>query len=392
LSAPLAALVNDKLSALPEKKRIGILCVIAIFAVLFATLWPFNPWPANQVTWLIDSDGLRFGRAGVVVSKIPLDPPQQMPAGQSCSIELLLRPANFERSDIILSFYLPKNPTHLLILQWQDLLMVTHDSKDAQGQLRHTVIGARHAFQIGKLVLVTITSGPNGTVLYLNATPAQSSNRFTISLNELAGQLILGTTPVDHRQWMGEIRGLAIYAKQLTPAEVLSHYADWTAPDSLNHDPLNPPDTGAAIARYAFSERSGREVHSAVSPGPTLEIPASFDVPHKAMLRSAFQEFDPSRHYLYDVLENVAGFIPLGAILCVYFSFTLPRSKAVLYATLMGGSLSLIIEVLQAFIPRRTSGTTDIITNTLGALIGAAITNPNLVRKILRTMRVLPNL
>ena len=383
--------MNDKLSALPEKRRIGILCVIAIFAVLFATLWPFNPWPANQVTWLPDSDGLRFGRDGVVVSKTPLDLPQEMPAGQSCSIELLLRPANFERSDIILSFYLPQNSTHLLILQWQDLLMVTHDSKDAQGQIRHTVIGARHAFQIGKLVLVTITSGPNGSILYLNATPAQTSNRFTISLSELAGQLILGTTPVEHRQWTGEIRGLAIYAKQLTPAEVLSHYAAWTAPDPFNHGPLNPADTGAAIARYAFSERSGREVHSAVPPGPMLEIPASFDVPHKAMLRSAFKEFDPSRHYLYDVLENVAGFIPLGAILCVYFSLMHPRSKAVLYATLIGGSLSLTIEVLQAFIPRRTSGMTDIITNTLGALIGAAITNPNLVRKILRTVRVLPN-
>jgi VanZ family protein len=388
--------VNDKFSALPEKKRIGILCVIAILAVLFATLWPFNPWPANQVTWLPDSDGLRFGREGVVVSKTPLEPPQEIPTGQSCSIELLLRPANFERSDIILSFYPPQNSTHLLILQWRDLLMVTHDSKDAQGQIRQTVIGASHAFQIGKLVFVTITSGANGTVLYLNATPAQSSSRFTISLNELAGQLILGTTPVEHRQWRGEIRGLAIYAKQLTPAEVLSHYAAWNAPDSLdhgplNHDPLNPPDTGAAIARYAFSERSGREVHSAVARGPTLEIPASFDVPHKAMLRSAFKEFDPSRHYLYDVLENVAGFVPLGAILCVYFSLTHPRSKAVLYATLIGGSLSLTIEVLQAYIPRRASGMTDIITNTLGALIGAAITSPNVVRKILRTVRILPN-
>ena len=389
--------MNDKLSALPEKKRIGILCVIAITALLCATLWPFNPWPANQVTWLPDSDGLRFGREGVVVSKTPLDPPQETPAAQSCSIELLLRPANFERSDVILSFYLPRNSTRLLILQWRDLLMVTHDSKDAQGQIRHTVIGARHAFQTGKLVLVTMTSGPSGTVLYLNARPAQSSDRLTISLNELAGQLILGTTPVEHRPWMGEIRGLAIYAKQLAPAEVLGHYAVWTAPDPLNHDPLNhdppnPPDTGAAIARYAFSERSGREVHSAVSSGPTLEIPASFDVPHKAILRSAFEEFDPSHHYLYDVLENVAGFIPLGAILCVYFSLAHSRSKATLYATLIGGSLSLTIEVLQAFIPRRTSGMTDIITNTLGALIGAAITNPNLVRKILRAVRVLPNL
>jgi hypothetical protein len=138
--------VNDKLSAPQEKRLIGILCVIAIFALLCATLWPFNPWPANQVTWLPDSDGLRFGRAGVVVSKTPLEPPQEMPAGQSCSVELLLRPANFERSDVILSFYLPQVSTHLLILQWRDLLMAPHDFNDAQGQLRHTVSVAHHAF------------------------------------------------------------------------------------------------------------------------------------------------------------------------------------------------------------------------------------------------------
>jgi glycopeptide antibiotics resistance protein len=64
--------------------------------------------------------------------------------------------------------------------------------------------------------------------------------------------------------------------------------------------------------------------------------------------------------------------------------------QAILNATLVGASLSFAVEILQAYIPRRFSGTTDIITNTLGALLGAAITNPSLIRKILRSLKLLP--
>ena len=89
--------------------------------------------------------------------------------------------------------------------------------------------------------------------------------------------------------------------------------------------------------------------------------------------------------------SNEGGFIPLGAIVCIYFSFTRPRPLAILYATMIGGVLSFVIEVLQAYIPRRVSGTTDIITNTLGALVGAAIVRPDWIRTVLRAAGLLPS-
>jgi VanZ family protein len=369
--------VNEKSSASLEKKRVGILCIVAIFAVLFATQWPLNPWPANNVAWLPDGNGLRFGRAGVVVSEGPLRLAHQAPAEKSCSIELFLRPASVKVSDTILAFYTPDNPAHLLVRQWTDGLLVTHDSVDAAGKTRQTKFDVDRAFQTGKLLLLTITSGPNGTVVYRDATHAQSFPRFTISTSELLGQIVLGTSPVDFTPWLGEIHGLAIYSKELTPTEVSRHYAEWTSVR-----PIKPGVEDGTIARYTFSERAGREIHNGVVAGPNLQIPATFNVPHKPMLRSAVKEFDRSRRYFNDIILNIAGFIPLGIILCVYFSFTRPRFQAIILATLVGALLSLVIEVLQAYIPSRTSGTTDIITNTIGALIGAALTNPNLVRKI----------
>jgi VanZ like family len=378
--------VNDKSPALLEKKRIGILCVVAIIAVLCGTLWPFNPWPANRVTWLPDGKGLQFARDGVVFSKEPLPAARASSAGKSCSLELLLRPGSVVVSDTILGFYLPDNSPRLLVRQWSDGLLVTHDSVNAAGKIKHTKFDVDQAFQTGKLLLLTITSGPNGTTVYRSDARPQSFPKFTISPGELSGQIVLGTSPVDYRPWVGEIRGLAIYSKELTPAEVSQHYADWTAAN-----PASSPDEDGAIARYTFSEGAGREAHNDVATGPNLKIPASFTVPHKAMLTSAGKEFEPNRLYVEDVIANIVGFIPLGMILGAYFAFGHSRSRTILYATLAGGFLSFIIEVLQAFIPRRVSGTTDIITNTLGALIGAVVARPDWVRSLLQAARLLPS-
>jgi hypothetical protein len=374
---------NDSPRRLAQK-RIGILCIIAVVGILCATLWPFNPWPVNQVAWLPDGNGIQLGHEGVVVSEAPLQPPPEPSASKSCSIELLLRPRSLEASDTILGFYVPDRSTHLLVRQWADGLLISHDS-GAQGKVKEAKLDVNHAFRVGELLLVTITSGPSGTVVYRNAAHAQLFPKFTISRNELAGQIVFGTSPVDYRPWTGEVRGLAIYSRELTPAEVSRDYAGWTTVGAAD-----APNLDAALARYSFSERAGREIHSSVPTAPTLEIPVSFNVPHKAMLTSAIKEYDLTRLYVNDILVNIAGFVPLGVILCVYFSLRGSRVQAIRNAVLVGALLSFTIEILQAYIPRRVSGTTDIITNTLGALLGAGITNPSLVRKILQSLKLPP--
>jgi VanZ family protein len=71
------------------------------------------------------------------------------------------------------------------------------------------------------------------------------------------------------------------------------------------------------------------------------------------------------------VPRNIIGFVPLGFAACGFFSFGGTKHRAILLTILLGATTSLGIEVLQAFIPYRESGLTDVITNTLGTAVGA---------------------
>jgi VanZ family protein len=77
-----------------------------------------------------------------------------------------------------------------------------------------------------------------------------------------------------------------------------------------------------------------------------------------------------SRGTLLDGLLNVSFYVPLGAALF----FTLDGGVAcVLFATLTGGALSFGVEWTQRYIPSRMATYDDLIANSLGAALGAAM-------------------
>jgi VanZ family protein len=372
--------VSESVQA-PGRGRARVLCATAVIAVLIATLWPFNPFPPNGVHWLQGANGLRFENAGLVVSDEALKPPET-DAPESYSLELLLRPASAESYYTILSIYAPTRPKQFLVRQWTDGLLVTHDAGVNRDRTRTIKFDVDHVFRPGRLVLVSISSGSKGTTVYVDGQSAETIPRFTISRSELSGEIVLGTSPVTYHPWLGELQGLAIYSKELTSAEAIRHYKEWI-------DPSGHPDLDGSMARFTFAEAAGGEIHNEVASGPNLEIPARFSVPHKDLLRSAVKEFSADRMYIIDVLMNIAGFIPLGLIACACFGWTRGRWQAILIATVVCSILSFVIEVLQFYIPKRGSGTTDIITNTLGAALGAMLTQTAVVRRILERIKVI---
>jgi len=77
--------------------------------------------------------------------------------------------------------------------------------------------------------------------------------------------------------------------------------------------------------------------------------------------------------YWKNLLKNIVGFIPLGFCFYPYVSVVRLYKHPALITVILGFAVSLTIEVLQAYLPTRDSGTTDLITNTLGTWIGALL-------------------
>jgi VanZ family protein len=191
---------------------------------------------------------------------------------------------------------------------------------------------------------------------------------FNFSSRDLSGQLVVGDAPIHAFGWLGTVKGLAIYHRELTDDEVPREFDRWTKygrPNSTRGKDL--------LASYAFDEGRGSLVHNQVESAANLIIPGRFVVVHKVFLQRPWDEFTNSRHYWKDVAINIVGFIPLGLVFRAYFGAILGIKRSTWLTIAFGFAVSLTIEVLQSYLPTRDSGMTDIVTNTFGTALGAIL-------------------
>jgi hypothetical protein len=230
------------------------------------------------------------------------------------------------------------------------------------------VVYVGEIFRNRTLPLITITSGAQGTRIYVDGALAKTATQFRLSPEDFTGQLVLGTSPVVSDGWSGQLRGLAIYEKELTAAEAARHFVSWTT--------KGRPDLGQnehALALYLFDEQQGRTVHDRAGSGIDLQIPERYTILREKFLEPPWQEFYQGWSYWKNVGINIGGFIPLGFFFCAYLTMARQMSRPVLVTIILGAVVSLTIEVLQAYLPTRDSGMTDIITNTLGTGLGVLL-------------------
>ena len=342
------------LSERTARPLLGGMCIAVLCGILVAGLWPFHS-PRNGVTWLAGENGLRFTRYATIVSAGEFRAAGA--PGSSCSVEVWLQPALLEDSNTLLAFHNSRPASLSLHQSISDL-----DIKRGEGRTEHFYID--NAFRPLRPLFISVSSGEQGTAVYINGVLARAAPRFRIAAGDCTGRLVVATSPVGNSPWTGQLKGLAIYHRELTVAEVLRHYLAWTGqgrPD-LTGDPR-------CVALYLFDEHGGSLVHNRMGPGPDLWIPERYRIEDQAFLAPFWeQEFD-----LPDILRNIVAFVPLGFFLYAWLSLRPSAKRTALTVTLLGALVSVTMEVLQAHLPTRQSDTTDILTNTFGTWAGVVL-------------------
>ncbi len=341
--------------------------------ILTLGLWPFQR-PRNAVAWLGNENGLRFGDYGTILSSGTF----QMAGSEdeaSCSLEIWLQPGLTSDSNTFLSFSTPENPLQFSLHQYLSNLVLKRETRG--DQRRAAVISIEGIFHQIKPVFITITSGTLATTMYVDGALASTFPEFRVG-KDFTGQLVIGTSPVKPDSWPGQLRGLAIYHRELTAEQVLKHYETWTTkgvPELLGNERVT--------ALYLFNEHAGKVLHNAVRPGIDLYIPMRFSLLHEVFLKPFWKEYKPRWDYLQDALMNVFGFIPLGFCFYAHWTSARPIRSAAFVTVFLGLAVSLTIEALQSYLPTRNSGTTDLITNTLGTFLGVKLCSLQVVRALL---------
>lgn len=341
-----------------------ILFVACLLTTLTAGLWPFSS-PRNDAMWVPGSTGINFGSHGTAVSNAPLN----ITAGgsQACSVELWLQPARMWNTGVPVSFYNSQTRRMFVIKQeFLDLVLQLEDpERPGSDGIRSFVVAdvfRKPAF------LLAITSDGQKTSIYVDGRLLAESPNFPLSSQDLSGRLILGNAPLRNHNWPGVVRGVAVYSNALSGEQVLASYREWT----------KEPESQVAISKdlralYLFREHSGNVVHDSITPGVNLEITEKFVTIDQLRFERPSSEIHADSHYRDDIVVNIVGFIPLGFVTALFFAMFCGARRAVILAVMVAEATSLTIEYFQAYLPTRYSGVTDLITNPLGACIGAIL-------------------
>jgi len=354
---------------------LAVICIAVLCITLTLGLWPFHS-PANEVSWLGNHDGLRFGKYGTVIGSgfFRISNPRD---NSEASLEIWLQPKLIWDGGTFLAFYRLENRFKSSLHKSLTGLPVRIGAQYGQDDAKTAELNVSEVFgRKPRPVFITVTSGVKGAWIYVDGALAAAAPEFPLSAGDFTGGLVLGDSAGQPDGWSGELLGLAIYHRQLTAAQVFHNYAAWkrTGRPGIAGDERN-------IALYLFDEHTGDVARDKARSGVDLYIPERYQVMDKFFLEPFWTEFSMSRNYWRAVVKNIGGFIPFGFCFYVYLAAALPIKRATLVTVALGAAVSITIEILQAFLPTRDSGTTDIITNTLGSWAG--VTSYKLLKPIL---------
>jgi hypothetical protein len=216
---------------------------------------------------------------------------------------------------------------------------------------------------------LTITSGGQGTRLYVDGAPVAANKKWNLSIPTQGNplRLVLGNSVYGNHAWQGDLHGLAISAKALSPEAVRLNFDRWAQARNFDFLKQRP-----AMLLFSFDRDIGARFMDRSGNGNDLTIPERLVVLEKTILAPVQRQLHLNQAAVADMVVNVVSFIPVGI---AFFGFLQCLSgplsrRSLLLAVVLCMLLSLGIETAQAWIPTRYSNLQDLILNTFGAWTG----------------------
>ena len=359
-------------------KKISLKCLVGVsvailFGILIFGLIPKDFHFSNGVNWIKDQAGIRFSKYGIAYTHPFIELIEgEISEPNSFSIEIALKPESYDEKgfNFILALHSGKDSHQLLMGQYLSWIILMNGD-DYAHKRRTKRIAVNTASPSPTARFVTITTGKEGTQVYLNGQRVRTKKDLTLKIpNGSKARLMIGNSTNGRNSWQGDVYGLAFYGYTLTAQDAARHFNRWFQDQNFAFAKKDKPSV-----LYFFDEKEGLRALDHSGGNHHLEIPSKMQILEREILSPTWSLFKLNRSFIKDFVLNLVGFIPFGFILSATL-FKLGgtfEKNNVLITVVLCFTLSLIIEILQAWIPSRSSHMLDLILNTLGALMGTII-------------------
>ncbi len=357
--------------AYPAKHLLVFLNLIMLLFIVFFGLFYKAHSLNNNVAWLENQNGIHFGNYGIAYTHTAFPAGSYRYKQKGISFEMVLRPetSNNDRFRVLLTVHGGQDSQQLLMGQWRSALIVMNGD-DYDGRLGVPKIGIADALSPHQDTFISITSGVDGTRVYINGRLEGHNPRLVLKVpnNDSDAVVVVGNSPYGRHSWTGSIYGLAIYDEALYNEAAAFHHDQWSASGTFSFCRKIQPKV-----LYVFNDKSGDRAFDHSRNGHHLSIPSRVEILKKEILVAPWNESRLDRHLMKDMVFNLAGFIPFGflctALLVICWNRT--SKEALIWVFCICFSISLAIELIQVWIPSRSSQSLDLIMNTAGGLVGA---------------------
>ena len=367
-----------------SRNLISIVIVGMISGMLMVGLYPFDYSPSNQVSILGDGTGIRFYGQGEALSTGEFSWPLADYSGQPFTMELHLKPLRTYHESVphIMSLCDRSGREVFYLGQWKShmVMRLLGESRWSAGKVTKEV-GTQDHLHEGKPVSLTFVFGNGQAKVYADGALADVYEGFDLTdamAHRPVRSVILANSSSGEDPWQGEILDFSIFDRILDPGVIADRYNKTGSGTGVD----NPGE----IIRYRFDKLSGNTIRNSAGNGWDLLVPETLTPLRREFLSLPAPDNLHHGWFYKDALVNLAGFIPLGLFLTLFFAARRRSSRVwtVGLPVTAGFLLSLFIEANQVFLVMRNSSLTDLFLNTLGTMLGSLL----LFRMEIRNWRI----